>query len=243
MSLISVQDVTVRFGSLEALSNVSFEVKAGEFVGLIGPNGAGKTTLLRVLLGLEQVSSGKVSVPSVNKIGYVSQKMVLDNSRFAISVKEILAMGCRRRSFFTPRSVKAKMVSKLELVGLLPDILYARFHNLSGGQKQRVVIARALMCDPKLLLFDEPTTGVDHPAKIRLYETLADLNKQAKTTILFVSHEVESIIMHCSRVLCLNKTLHEGCHPMDVFKEAAKECKIDKEDLLSPVHHHHPRSK
>lgn len=239
MSLISVKNLSVSFGAVQALTNITFEVQAGEFVGLIGPNGAGKTTLLRVLLGLQQPSSGKLKVPPLADIAYVSQKNFLEGANFAISVAEVLAMGARKMSFLASFTQQKKMREKLELVGLDSSFLKKRFADLSGGQKQRVIIARALMKNPKLLLFDEPTSGVDHPAKIRLYATLAELNQKYKTGIIFVSHELEHVIQHCNRVLCLNKTLHEGCHPMDVFKEAATQARLAPDDILLPIHHHH----
>ncbi len=143
--------------------------------------------------------------------------------------------------YFWRISTKEKIQIKesLNLVGLDNTFLRRNFHELSGGQKQRVIIARSLINNPDVLLFDEPTSGIDFETKLKLYELLAKLNKENKTTIIFVSHEVEHVIDRCHRVLCLNKRLHEGCHPMHFAKNNGKCHMAEKIVPLNTVHHHH----
>jgi zinc transport system ATP-binding protein len=126
------------------------------------------------------------------------------------------------------------------MVGLETSFLKKNFQDLSGGQKQRVIIARALLQEPDVLLFDEPLSGVDFETKLQMYELLAMLNDKYKTTIIFVSHEIESVIAKCHRVLCLNKKMHKGCHPLEFAQGNLESCPVLKtEKSLHPIHHHH----
>lgn len=150
-------------------------------------------------------------------------------------------MGLPRASFFVTHQEKTLCMEKLEMVGLDASFVSQSFHSLSGGQKQRVIIARSLLSSPTVLLFDEPLSGVDFPTKLQIYELLSHINTEYGITIVFVSHEIESVVSECHRILCLNKTLHEGCHPMDfirgnVFK---KPCIFPKKRKSIPIHHHH----
>jgi zinc transport system ATP-binding protein len=211
--LLSVRNLTVRYGKETILDRVSFDVERGEYIGLIGPNGAGKTTLLSTILGSVRPSEGEIFVQEDVRIGYVPQSYDA-NSLFPVSVKEVVAMGCDRMAIGISRSEKKSIIDSLDAVGLGEEFLSRTFSSLSGGQKQRVVIARSLAHKPNVLLFDEPTSGVDYRTKLRIYELLADLNARLGMTILFVSHEVEHIVHSCKRVLCLDRHLHEGCRPM-----------------------------
>ena len=127
-----------------------------------------------------------------------------------------------RFSFFRKESENNLFEEKISLIGLDTSFLSKSFHELSGGQKQRIIIARSLLQNPDVLLFDEPLSSVDYTTKIQIYELLAEINQKHKTTILFVSHEIENIVQKCHRVLCLNKKLHEGCHPIDFMNGKAK---------------------
>ena len=136
-----------------------------------------------------------------------------------------------------------KHLKNLEKVGLFSSFLPQNFHQLSGGQKQRVIIARALCLQPDLIIFDEPLNGVDFETKIKIYELLSKLNKTEKVTILFVSHEVDHIINKCHHILCLNRTMHTGCHPLDFAKGNTNNCPVlSVTPQVVPVHHHHDKS-
>jgi len=232
--IIQFQDVTVRRGNVLALDHVSFSVDRGEYVGIIGPNGAGKTTLLLTLLGLIEPSEGNVFVSRDAHVGYVPQKY-LPNSTFPVSVEEIIAMGFSRRSVWKRKQEQEQIRGALASVGLPESFLWRNFSSLSGGQKQRVIIARSLAHNANLLLFDEPTSGIDHATKIRIYELLAKLNTERDMTILFVSHEVEHVVKACKCVLCLDRHLHEGCAPMDFTGRDSNQGEVSTD--IIPVKH------
>lgn len=238
MPIILLENISVSFGDIFALENISLSIKKGDYIGLLGPNGAGKSTLLKTILGTVFPSSGKRNVDSGVQFGYVPQNY-LPHHFFSLSVKEIMEMGFDRFHFFRQSSEQKKIEEKLSQVGLSTYLLSHSFHSLSGGQKQRVIIARSLLSDPNVLLFDEPLSGVDYATKIQIYELLADLNTLYGITIIFVSHEIESVVQKCKKVLCLNKTLYDGCHPV-VFIQGEKEqcCSMSDVHVL-PVYHHH----
>jgi len=238
MPIISLQNIGVQFGDYTALEDISFEINKGEYIGLIGPNGAGKSTLLKVILGAIPPSSGQIVLQKNISFGYVPQNYFL-NTSFSISVLEVLEMAFT--SFFGRKtSEKTRIFEVLKMVSLDPSFLKKNFQNLSGGQKQRVIIARSLIQNPDVLLFDEPLSGVDFETKLQIYELLATLNTAYYTTVIFVSHEIESIISKCHRVLCLNKKMHQGCHPLEFSKGNLDHCTVLKtEKAILPIHHHH----
>lgn len=217
------------------LDAVSFHLDFGDYIGLIGPNGAGKTTLIKIILNFISPTSGEIKKSANLNIGYVPQNYAL-SPIIPISVREVLSMSGNHH--------KNTMQSCLNKVDMDAYFLKKNFHHLSGGQQQRVIIARALCTDPQVLIFDEPLSSIDLATKIKLYDLLSDLNQQSQLTILFVSHEIDRIIDKCHRVLCLNKTLHEGCHPLD-FSQGKMTCTKDlphNNDLshrTKSIHHHH----
>ena len=220
----------VRDGNV-ILDDVSFSISKGEYVGLIGPNGAGKSSLIKLILGFFKPTTGSLTIKPKIQFGYVPQNFSL-SSVVPISVKEVLMMsGVKNQDQF---------MLKLEGVGLDQHFLTKNFHQLSGGQQQRVIIARALCSDPDLIVFDEPLNGIDYETKLSIYDLLFNLNKTKKLTILFVSHEVDQIIAHCDHILCLNRTMHTGCHPLDFAKGIITDCPVlDNVSQTLPVHHHH----
>jgi len=232
--MIEAQHLGLELEGDVILDDVSFSIDKGEYVGLIGPNGAGKSSLIKVILGFHKPTSGSLKIDPSARIGYVPQSYNL-SSVVPISVREVLQMSGVKDS--------AKLISQLKQISLGPEFLSKNFHLLSGGQQQRVIIARALCSDPDLLIFDEPLNGVDYETKLAIYELLADLNKSESLTILFVSHEVDHIIGHCHHVLCLNKTMHTGCHPLEFAKGKITDCPVlETIPHTVPVHHHHDNS-
>lgn len=239
MPIISLKNIGVQFGENTALENISFSLEKGEYVGLIGPNGAGKSTLLKVILGLQSPTSGEISFGKNITFGYVPQNYFL-NTTFSISVKEVLEMGSKSSFLWGGKTIKKRAEEVLEMVGLEKNFLKKNFQTLSGGQKQRVVIARSLLQNPDVLLFDEPLSGVDFETKIQIYELLATLNKKYNATIIFVSHEIENVVSKCHRILCLNKKMHEGCHPIEFMQGKLDSCSVlETHQTIRPIHHHH----
>lgn len=236
--ILSVKNLTVVYGGNTVVDNVSFDICAGEYVGLVGPNGAGKSTLLKAILGIIKPTSGTIVLPDKISLGYVPQEN-LANTYVAVSVAEVLQMGFERLSFWQPGGERKEMLRVLDAVGLDESFLVKDIAALSGGQKQRVYVARSLIHHPKILFFDEPLSGVDYTTKLRIYDLLAKLNEKLGITILFVSHEIDYVISNCKRILCINKTLHEGCHPLPFMRGEIKECQLPHlKDGLVPIHHH-----
>lgn len=229
--MIKAENLCLKIQGNVILDDVSFKIDRGEYVGLIGPNGAGKTSLIKTILGVEPPTSGQINVAPKVKIGYVPQSNQLSNV-VPISVLEVLKMSGKG-------SLK-ELTKELETVGLDKSFLSKNFHQLSGGQKQRVIIARALCQVPDLIIFDEPLNGVDFETKIKIYTLLAKLNQSKGITILFVSHEVDHIIDKCDHILCLNRTMHTGCHPLDFAQGKINGCPVlATSPQVIPVHHHH----
>jgi len=213
------------------LDDVSFSIAKGEYVGLIGPNGAGKSSLVKLILGFHKPTSGVLVVDPQTRIGYVPQSYSLSQV-VPVSVREVLLMSGTKD--------KNELLKSLEMVGLEDSFLTRSFHQLSGGQQQRVIIARALCSKPNLLVIDEPLNGVDYETKLSIYQLLLDLNQANQLSILFVSHEVDHIMGHCDRILCLNRTMHTGCEPLDFAKGIITDCPVlHNVSQTVPVHHHH----
>lgn len=229
--MIRAENLGLKIERNVILDDVSFSIMEGEYIGLIGPNGAGKSSLIKLILGQHKPTLGTLKIDHQTKIGYVPQNYLL-SPVVPISVKEVLSMsGIKNRD---------QLIKQLNKVGLNSAFLAKTFHRLSGGQQQRVIIARALCSEPNMLVFDEPLNGVDYETKLSIYTLLSQLNKTKNLTILFVSHEVDHIVGECDHILCLNRTMHTGCHPIDFAKGIITDCPVlDKVSQTLPIHHHH----
>jgi zinc transport system ATP-binding protein len=222
---VRVSDVTVVHHDMLVLDHVSMEVPAGSFSAVIGPNGAGKTTLLRVILGLLRPDSGSVEVfgkpidqlgVERSKIGYVPQVLTIDLN-FPVTVFETVLMGTYGRIGLGRRPSaddRAAAIAALEKVGIA-DLKDRPIRRLSGGQRQRAFIARALANSPRLLLLDEPTTGVDVATTGSLYTLLRELKNEG-VTIVLVSHDVGVVAAYVDGIACLNRSMVAHCRPDEV---------------------------
>ena len=195
LPLVRLQNVDIGYDSVPVLQAVSMDVHAGSLVGVAGPNGSGKTTFFRSILGLLPVLSGSLfrSCP-LSSFGYVPQNATLD-PEFPLSVGEVVEMGGygRVRPYQPFPAVEKKRVGDvLELVGL-KHLKAKSFFACSGGQKQRLLIARALMVDPKIMILDEPLSGVDEDSRRSITELLIKLTRQNRLAILFSSHDLEMV--------------------------------------------------
>ena len=195
LPLVRLQNVNVGYNSVPVLQAVSMDVRPGSLVGVAGPNGSGKTTLFRSILGLLPVVSGSLSRSCpLSSFGYVPQNAALD-PEFPLSVGEVVEMGGygRVRPYQPFPAVEKKRVGEvLELVGL-KHLKAKSFFACSGGQKQRLLIARALMVDPKIMILDEPLSGVDEESRRSITELLIKLTRQNRLAILFSSHDLEMV--------------------------------------------------
>lgn len=213
MSALSVTDLSVQLGGRRVLHEVTLSIDTGEFVGLIGPNGAGKTTLLRAVLGLQRPESGSVQVAGARGeraralIGYVPQRHEFAWD-FPITVEDAVMTGRIRRIGWLRRPGARDfdaVAEALERVHM--DHLRERpVGELSGGQRQRVLVARALALRPKLLLLDEPFTGLDMPTQELLIELFRELAGEDKA-VLMTTHDLLSARHECSRLCLLNRTV------------------------------------
>jgi|SRR5690625_4440061 len=215
--IIELKDVSFQYDyDKKVLSHINFSMKAGDFVGLVGPNGGGKTTLLKLILGLEKPNSGTIRIFNTpiqdfkdkNTIAYVSQKANAFNRGFPATVEEVVEMGLTASLGMFKRLTKNHKKAVYESLEKVDMVEYAKKNigNLSGGQQQRVFIARALVSDPKLLILDEPTVGVDQKNVSAFFDLLTILNQQ-KISLLIVSHDLQAIAKHVSNVFYVNKTM------------------------------------
>jgi zinc transport system ATP-binding protein len=217
-SIIDIKNLFYRYEKDIVLENINLSIPEGCFLAIVGPNGSGKSTLLKLLLGLLKIQKGEIFLfgqemnkfKDWQKIGYVSQKANSFNSGFPATVFEVVLSGLTKKlgmfKFFK-KEHSIKVMEALKSVGM--EMFHDRnIGELSGGQQQRVFIARALVSEPKLLILDEPTVGVDAENVDAFYQMLGDLNVNHRITLLLVTHDIGTISDKVSHVACLNKRLH-----------------------------------
>ncbi len=210
MDAVVLRAVSVRLGEFEPLKGVSLSVPQGAFVAVVGPNGAGKSTLFKVLLGLVP-HRGEVRVfgnppkkTDPHLVGYVPQIKTFDRSFPALSL-ELVVSGIRRAwPFRVGRKERERALEALREVGAL-ELAERPLGRLSGGQLQRVFLARALVKRPRLLLLDEPATGIDRLGEQDLYRLLEAYQAQSGATVLMITHDWEAAYHHATHVLVLNR--------------------------------------
>ncbi|GEM82161.1 MAG: ABC transporter ATP-binding protein [Meiothermus sp.] len=216
---VEMHAYSVSFGEFQALQEVNLSVPQGAFVAIVGPNGAGKSTLLKALLGLERgllrdgptQVSGTVRVMGLPPrqvppgwVGYVPQVKGFDRSFPALAL-EVVVSGLRRRwPFIITAQERKKAEAMLDKVGALA-LANRRLGRLSGGELQRVYLARSLIREPRLLLLDEPATGVDVVGEADLYRHLEAYQAERGATVLMITHDWEAAQHHASAVLVLNR--------------------------------------
>jgi len=205
---IEINDLTVEYPGVKALDKVSFSINQGDFLGIIGPNGAGKSTLFSCMLGILTNYKGTIrffaedirkSRNYLKLIGYVPQKPVFENN-FPATVKEIVRMQLTNNS-------DRQLIDKVLQQVWMHELGNRRIGDLSIGQQQRVFIAKALVHNPKILILDEPVTGVDIQSSEIFYSILRDLNEKQNITIIWSSHDMDAVHKLANKVACLNRTL------------------------------------
>jgi zinc transport system ATP-binding protein len=215
--VIVIKSLSVQLDKRPVLNDINLVVEPNRFEMVIGPNGAGKTTLLKTILGLVRPAKGEVRVFGFDPrrlrhrgrlVGYVPQRPLADPG-FPATVGAVVLMGRYGQIglFRRPGAEdKAAVKLALERVGL-PDLIDRHIGALSGGQSQRVFIARALCAEPRLLLLDEPSIGLDEGAREQFYALLRRLQRELDLTVIMVTHDLSVVSLHTDRVVCMNQRL------------------------------------
>ncbi len=208
MSVLACQDLAFSYDGKDVLKGVNFTLKQGEYLCIVGENGSGKTTLMKGLLHLNKPTKGKIVTGDglkPNEIGYLPQQTQIQRD-FPASVYEVVLSGCLNsmgRRLFYGKKHKQLVIDNLEALDIL-SLKNKCYRELSGGQQQRVLLARALCATQKMLLLDEPVTGLDPVAAEEFYRMIEKLNREKGITIIMVSHDVKGVVSHASHVLHLD---------------------------------------
>ncbi len=229
--ILETQKLSVSFDNQEILKDISFSINEGDVLAIIGPNGAGKTVLFRALLGLIPFD-GEIKWREDARIGYVPQKL-FEKAELPLTVKEFFVLKSDKL-FFKDKQLLETIAHELKAVGLKPEILNQRLANLSRGQFQKVLIAWAILKHPNVLLFDEPTAGIDVAGEENIYNLLHKLQDERGMTVLIISHDLNIVYRYADKVLCLNKENLCFGEP----KRALTSEQIEKLYGESAFHHH-----
>jgi zinc transport system ATP-binding protein len=208
LSILEVKNLKVLYSNHVAIENINISIEAGEYVCLMGENGSGKSTLIKTIVGLIKPEEGEIAINiPLSEVAYLSQTNLKDLD-FPATAREIIMLGRQKHGklpFYTSKDkeIYKEVVKELKI----EEIQDRRIGDLSGGQKQRVLIARALIKKPKLLILDEPATGLDYNITRELYDILEKQNKEDKTTIIMATHDLDEVEHIKPRIICLAKTV------------------------------------
>ena len=197
--ILELKNVSVTLDRQAIVRDVSFTVEQGDSVAIIGPNGSGKTVLLKAILGLIP-HQGEILWRRDVSVGYVPQKIDADRS-VPLNVRNLLSSKAH-----VIGKGPEKIVEAIARVGLTDAVLATPIGHLSGGQFQRALIAFALLGDPDIVLFDEPTASMDEPGEEQMYELIDRLRSDLGLTVVVVSHDLSFVYRHANKVLCLNRS-------------------------------------
>ncbi|MBR4866966.1 MAG: ABC transporter ATP-binding protein [Clostridia bacterium] len=225
MPLLDCRDVTLGYERNEIIKNLSFSVEEGDYLCVLGENGSGKTTLMKTLLGLQPVLAGEMIRDGLkqNEIGYLPQHTEVQRD-FPASVREIVLSGCLASMGLRPfygLAEKRRADAAMARMGI-SSIAGRRYRTLSGGQQQRVLLARALCTGCKVLMLDEPVTGLDPEAAEELYSLVDTLNREDKLTVIMISHDLPSAMRYATHILHVGKEIFFGTRDAYLGKEAAE---------------------
>jgi zinc transport system ATP-binding protein len=214
MSILSCNHVTLGYDGKEILTDVDFAVGRDSYLCVIGENGAGKSTLIKGLLGLIKPMKGKFVAGEgfkMNEIGYLPQQTDIQRD-FPASVREVVLSGCGNRlgarPFFSSAE-KELALEKLNAMGIY-NLRKKSYQELSGGQQQRVLLARALCATRKLLLLDEPVSGLDPKVTLEMYQIIEKLNREDGVTVIMISHDVSAAVHYASHILHIGHNVFFG---------------------------------
>lgn len=225
MALLTCKDLSLGYDGREIVHGLNFEVGAGDYLCIVGENGSGKSTLMRTILGLQPPVGGKVLTGDglrQNEIGYLPQQTVVQKD-FPASVREIVLSGCQNRMGLRPfygREEKQRASDAMERMGLT-KLTKRCYRELSGGQQQRVLLARALCATQKLLLLDEPVSGLDPKVTAEMYELIEQLNRDG-VTVIMISHDIAAALRYATHILHIGKDVFFGTRDAYLQSSAGK---------------------
>jgi multiple sugar transport system ATP-binding protein len=226
MGAVSIRDVTKNYGTVQAMFGVSFDVADGEFVALVGPSGCGKSTLLRMIAGLEEITSGTVSIAGrvVNEVEPKERDIAMVFQNYALyphmTVRENMGFSLRLRGG-TRAEIDRAVIEAAAVLGLT-DYLERHPKQLSGGQRQRVAMGRAIVRNPAVFLFDEPLSNLDAALRVQMRAEIRGLHERLGSTSIFVTHDqVEAMTMADRIVVMRAGRLEQSGPPLDLYDRPA----------------------
>lgn len=214
MAQLTCQKLCVGYDGKTVLQDLGFEVFAGDYLCIVGENGSGKSTLMKTILGLQMPISGRILTGDglrKNEIGYLPQQTVVQKD-FPASVREIVLSGCQGRCGNRPFYNKEEKQLALDAMDKMQITQLARrcYRELSGGQQQRVLLARALCATQKILLLDEPVSGLDPKVTAEMYTLIEKLNREDGITVIMISHDVAAAVRYARHILHIGDTVFFG---------------------------------
>ena len=239
LKVVEIDHLTIEYPDVKAIDDVSFTVNQGDFLGIIGPNGAGKSTLFASMLSLNTKYKGTIkffgtdirkSRNYLKEIGYVPQKPIFEKN-FPATVNDVVKMGLQKESD------ESKIDEILQQLWI-HELSEKRIGELSGGQQQRVFIAKALVNNPKVLILDEPVTGIDQQSIDLFYSILKELNSKQNITIIWSSHDLDAVNKLANHVACLNRTLFFHGESDDFFDNDDLVKQYSEASMQEHMHHH-----
>ena len=239
LKVVEIDHLTIEYPDVKAIDDVSFTVNQGDFLGIIGPNGAGKSTLFASMLSLNTKYKGtikffgtdiRISRNYLKEIGYVPQKPIFEKN-FPATVNDVVKMGLQKESD------ESKIDEILQQLWI-HELSKKRIGELSGGQQQRVFIAKALVNNPKVLILDEPVTGIDQQSIDLFYSILKELNSKQNITIIWSSHDLDAVNKLANHVACLNRTLFFHGESDDFFSNDDLVKQYSEASMQEHMHHH-----
>ena len=214
MAQLTCENLSVGYEGKPILQNLNFQICKGDYLCIVGENGSGKSTLMKTILGLLSPIGGKILTGDgllKNEIGYLPQQTIVQKD-FPASVREIVLSGCQGRLRFRPfynKEEKQLAEKNMNRMGIL-SLKDRCYRELSGGQQQRVLLARALCATQKVLLLDEPVSGLDPKVTLEMYHLIAQLNKTENITIIMISHDIHAAVNYASHILYIGKEIFFG---------------------------------
>ena len=239
LKVVEIHHLTIQYPDVKAIDDVSFTVNQGDFLGIIGPNGAGKSTLFAAMLGLNTKYKGTIkffgtdirkSKNYLKEIGYVPQKPIFEKN-FPATVNDVVKMGLHKES-------DENKIDEILQQLWIHELSEKKIGELSGGQQQRVFIAKALVNNPKVLILDEPVTGIDQQSIDLFYSILKELNSKQNITIIWSSHDLDAVNKLANHVACLNRTLFFHGESDDFFSNDDLVKQYSEASMQEHMHHH-----